>query len=90
MVGQILFGTLAELQQLDFGPPLHSLVLCAKDCDINPVEKEVLIPFSLSLLSPYSLSIPSHQILDTFRVNEFSPRLTVVEVAEVADQDDDG
>ena len=45
---------------------------------------------SLSLLSPYSLSIPSHQILDTFRVNELSPRLTVVEVAEVADQDEDG
>jgi diphthine synthase len=36
---QLVFGTLAELREIDFGAPLHSLVLCG---EIHPLEREYL------------------------------------------------
>lgn len=36
---QIVFGTLKELLQVDFGPPLHSLALCG---ETHPLESEVV------------------------------------------------
>lgn len=39
---QIVFGSLRQLLEIDFGPPLHSLALCARHGDVNPVEMEVL------------------------------------------------
>ena len=39
MHSQIVFGTLKELLQVDFGPPLHSLALCG---ETHPLESEVV------------------------------------------------
>lgn len=41
IASQIVFGSLRQLREIDFGPPLHSLALCARDGDVNPVEMEV-------------------------------------------------
>ena len=38
---QIVFGTLLELLQVDFGKPLHSLALCG---ETHPLEAEVSPP----------------------------------------------
>ena len=35
---QIVYGTLQELFEVDFGTPLHSLVICG---DLHPLEQEV-------------------------------------------------
>lgn len=35
---QIVFGTIEQLLQVDFGPPLHSLALCG---ETHPLESEV-------------------------------------------------
>ena len=36
----ILYDTLQELQEIDFGPPLHSLIICG---ELHPLELEVSI-----------------------------------------------
>jgi len=39
-----VFGTLAELILVDFGKPLHCLVICG---EIHPMEQEVLEYFKI-------------------------------------------
>lgn len=46
----IAYGTLAQLRQLEWGEPLHSLVLCAPDKDIHFLEKEHLEFYSVDKL----------------------------------------
>eukprot|EP01039_Chlorochromonas_danica_P004565 gene4565-5005_t len=41
---QIVFGTLEQLKDVDFGAPLHSLALCGQ---IHPLEQEILNYFSV-------------------------------------------
>jgi len=42
---KIVSGTLAEIANLDLGPPLHSLVILAKE--LHPLEQEALLQFDI-------------------------------------------
>lgn len=44
----ICFGTLKELREVDFGAPLHSLILCSPD--LHELELEMLNYFSVKNL----------------------------------------
>lgn len=44
----ICFGTLRELREVDFGAPLHSLILCSPD--LHELELEMLNYFSVKNL----------------------------------------
>ena len=46
----IVQGTLEELLTVDFGGPLHSLVLCAPD--LHEIEDEYLVQFANNAASP--------------------------------------
>jgi diphthine methyl ester synthase len=41
---QIVFGTLEQLLEVDFGAPLHSLAICGQ---IHPLEEEILKFYSV-------------------------------------------
>ena len=41
---RIVYGTLGELLQVDFGPPLHCLALCG---ETHPLETEILEYFQV-------------------------------------------
>ena len=51
----ICFGTLKELRQVNFGSPLHSLILCAPD--VHEMELEMLNYFHVSKL-PQEAMLP--------------------------------
>jgi len=42
---KIVSGTLAEIAGLDLGPPLHTLVILAKE--LHPLEQEALLQFAI-------------------------------------------
>lgn len=44
----ICFGTLKELKDVDFGAPLHSLILCSPE--LHDLEREMLNYFSVKNL----------------------------------------
>ncbi|KAF0979335.1 hypothetical protein FDP41_001678 [Naegleria fowleri] len=44
---QVVYGTIKELRELDWGEPLHSLVICAPDKDVHFLEKEHLEFYSV-------------------------------------------
>lgn len=46
---QIVYGTLAELAKVDFGTPLHSLVLVA---DVDHIEQAVLDSYKINESTP--------------------------------------
>jgi diphthine synthase len=41
---KIVYGTLAQLRRVDFGPPLHCLALCG---ELHPLETEILAYFQV-------------------------------------------
>ncbi len=49
---RIVSGTIEELLSVDFGPPLHSLVLPAPDAGVHDLERAMVARFSVSPLTP--------------------------------------
>ena len=47
----ICFGTLKELKDVDFGAPLHSLILCSPE--LHDLEREMLNYFSVKNLKKH-------------------------------------
>lgn len=54
----ICFGTLKELREVDFGAPLHSLILCSPE--LHEMEREMLEYFSVKKLSAWSVCANKH------------------------------
>lgn len=54
----ICFGTLKELREVDFGAPLHSLILCSPE--LHEMEREMLEYFSVKKLSVWSVCANKH------------------------------
>jgi diphthine methyl ester synthase len=69
----IVYGTLAELRRVDFGPPLHTLALVCRDCPagegfggpgseaivgLHPIEEDYLKHFSIAALGDRIAYLP--------------------------------
>jgi diphthine synthase len=54
---KIVTGSLKELSTVDFGPPLHSLIICG---DLHPVEQEYLSFYKVKA-SDHFISTPQKQ-----------------------------
>lgn len=72
----IVYGTLAELRRVDFGPPLHTLALVCRDCEagegfdgpgseaivgLHPIEADYLQHFSVASLGDKIKYLPDKE-----------------------------
>jgi diphthamide biosynthesis methyltransferase len=58
---KIVSGPMKELRRVDFGPPLHSLIICG---DLHPLEREYLTIFHIKQTDYLTINNDNHQIND--------------------------